>query len=311
MPNSIRRLAGALIYDAPRFEQHVRGRWQLIRNRNERITVDESGRGVRCEWQWTSTVHYCDVFPSQAERLMRTSFGEWPILRRDTPAVPGSPVVSFIIGHRGSERLPLLLETIESIAGQDVPVEVVVVEQSVSLSDLPGWVAHIPMTIASDAEPYNRSAAFNEGVRHARASLLVLHDGDILVPKSYAREIVRQAESGYAAIDLKRFLFYLGSSGRCEKVLQNAHGGSVAITSEGFDAIGGFDERFVGWGGEDNDFWDRAETLESTRFGYLPLLHLWHGPQGEKQRSPAVDRYYNQLALLPVRERIARLRGES
>ncbi|HXH40006.1 MAG TPA: galactosyltransferase-related protein, partial [Thermoanaerobaculia bacterium] len=100
---------------------------------------------------------------------------------------------------------------------------------------------------------------------------------------------------------------------RSEEVIQNLHGGSVAITRGAYAAIGGFDEDFVGWGGEDNDFWERAETLRATRFGYLPIVHLWHAPQPEKLQAadaPGVQRYV-ELARVPVQERIARLKAHS
>ena len=103
----------------------------------------------------------------------------------------------------------------------------------------------------------------------------------------------------------------LGLSEHSETVIQNLHGGSVAITREGYVAIGGLDEDFVGWGGEDVDFWERAETLRATRFGYLPVVHLWHAPQTEKLQNggaPAIKRYY-ELADMPPEERIARLKA--
>lgn len=310
---SLRTIAGALLYDAPRFERHVRGRWELIRNRREAITVD--GRGVRCEWQWSSTLHYCNVFPRSGERLMRRALAEWPIVRaNDAPAVE-TPDVSFVIGHRGLARLPLLLESVRSIAGQQgVGVECIVVEQSVApdaRAALPPWVRHVHTPIASDDQPYGRSAAFNEGARHARGRVLILHDNDMLVPAAYAAEAVRRVNAGFEAVDLKRFVFYLTADGaRCEKVVQNVRGGSIAITRDAYDAIGGFDESFAGWGGEDNDFWDRAETLRASRFGCLPMLHLWHEPQPEKgdARAPALVRYHEELAHIPPAERISRLK---
>ena len=308
----LRTIAGALLYDAIPFETHLRGQWGLIRNRKEQITIDATGRGVRCEWKWTSTVHYCDVFSNAAQRLMRRALGAFPIVRRDAP-LAGDPAISFVIGHRGAERLPLLLDTVRSIGGQDIPVECIVVEQAATLTArdaLPPWVRHIHTPIGNDDAPYSRAAAFNEGVRHALAPVLVLHDNDMLVPAAYAREIVDHVNQGFEAVDLKRFIFYVSADGlHCESVVQNARGGSVAVTRRAYESIGGFDEAFVGWGGEDNDFWERAETLRTTRFGYLPFVHLWHAAQTDKGRSEATRRYHEIVAGISPEKRIARLRS--
>jgi hypothetical protein len=301
---SLRTVAGALLYDARNFERHVRGRWPLIRNRNESIADD--GRGVACEWRWTSNLHYCDVFTGAGRRLMRASLRDWPIVQAGEPASTGEPLVTFLIGHRGAARLPLLLATLRSIAGQDVPIECIVVEQATSLSKLPTWVRQIHQKVRSDDEPYNRSATFNLGVQHARARILVLHDNDMLVPAAYAREVVRNADEGWEVMDLKRFIFYLDAHGVIEHVTQNNHGGSVAVTREAYDAIGGFDEGFVGWGGEDNDFWERAETRRRTAFGYLPILHLWHAPQAARG---GIQRYHDEIGNVSAEERIRRLRN--
>ncbi len=65
--------------------------------------------------------------------------------------------------------------------------------------------------------------------------------------------------------------------------MQNAEaGGSIALSRDAFHAIGGYDESFVGWGGEDNEFWERAQTRRVWPYGYLPFVHLWHAPQPEK-----------------------------
>lgn len=63
-------------------------------------------------------------------------------------------------------------------------------------------------------------------------------------------------------------------------IVQNLEaGGSMAISAAGFEAIGGMDEGFVGWGGEDNEFWDRCLTLPTWIWGYEPIVHLWHRSQ--------------------------------
>ena len=84
----------------------------------------------------------------------------------------------------------------------------------------------------------------------------------------------------------------------------------MALTREAFFRIGGFDERFVDWGGEDNEFYDRCTTLRRYPYGYLPFLHLWHPPQ-ESKLSGARERavlFMNELLALPPDERIRALR---
>lgn len=319
----LRQRAGALLYDWPPFERRLRsGAWLEIRNRHERVVSD--GRGVRCEWRYTSDLHIARVLPSAGARLMRRAFEEWPVVMRDAP-LPGEPRVSFLIGHRGAERTPHLLATLRSIAGQSVPVECIVVEQSASRElDVPPWVRYVHTPVPAE-QPYSRAQAFNAAARHARTRVLICHDNDMLVPERYAVEALARIDEGWRFLDLKRFLFYLdehetarvfaGEALRTNvatTIVQNARGGSIVADAEAYRAIGGFDPAFVGWGGEDNDFWDRAETTERVyAFGCLPMIHLHHAFQQGKwsDASEAVARY-RALESVPPRERIARLLRE-
>jgi hypothetical protein len=98
-----------------------------------------------------------------------------------------------------------------------------------------------------------------------------------------------------------------------EAVWQNWKGGTLAIRRDAYFRIGGFDERFVDWGGEDDEFFDRCRVLKQYDFGYLPFIHLWHEPQPTKS-SPVRDRNLNLLAKLlqiPPEERIRELKGRS
>lgn len=319
----LRQAAGALIYDWPAFERRLRGpSWLEIRNRDERIATD--GRGVRCEWRFTSDLHIAKVFPSTSTRLLRRAVEEWPIALRDAPA-EGAPRASFLIGHRGVDRLPHLLATLRSIAGQSVPVECIVVEQSARPEiEVPPWVRYVHTPVPAD-QPYSRARAFNAAARHAATRVLICHDNDMLVPERYAAEAIGRLAEGWQFLDLKRFLFYLSeedTKGVFETgvlrtdvrttVVQNARGGSIVADADAYAAIGGFDPSFVGWGGEDNDFWDRAETTGKVyAFGYLPMIHLHHAFQAGKwsDGSEAVARY-RALEAVPARERIARLLRE-
>ena len=339
---------GAGLLDGPRFLRAwaTREGWRNLGNRTDRLEINPAGPGVRCDWEFTRSLHFCDVYPAAGGWLLRRALQTDPIRLQnapdhvgpervcrngaEAPAPAADPDVSFLIGHRGRERLPHLLATLESIAAQaGVAFECVVVEQDAvpRVRDaLPPWVKWVHAPSPPDL-PYCRSWAFNVAARRARAPLLVCHDNDMLVPERYAFDLLAHFRAGYEVVDLKRFVFYLGENNgplrpalagtdrfRVETVIQNLRGGgSVAIGRSAFEAIGGFDEAFVGWGGEDNEFWDRCRSRKTWEFARLPLIHLWHAPQPGKRHENGQGRdtgdLFRRLRAIPPETRIANLRA--
>jgi GT2 family glycosyltransferase len=329
----VRRTLGALLLDRPRLAWPLwvplaRRRWEEFHNRNERLAPNPDGRGFDCDWKWTSDLNLCRTIPATGRRLMKLAFEEWPIRLspdRNRLSSPENPEVSFVIGHRGHERLPHLLTTLESIAGQTgPPVECIVVEQDEDPrigSALPGWVKYVPLKVARPGIPYCRSWVFNVGARVARGAVLVFHDNDIVVPAGYAKEIGGLCARGWEGARLQRFVFYLDENstvgllagsgevpgGSPELVRQNCQGHSIAVTREAYFQLGGHDEGFVGWGGEDNEFFDRCGLLRFHRWGYLPFLHLWHAPQPEKVKPAEALDYLSRASVVPASDRARRL----
>lgn len=329
----LRSLLGVYGKDWLRYSRRINashGDYLTVCNRGEALEAAPSGEGYRCLWQWTSTLRAPSVVPDLGLRLMRRAFSDHPITRAAAPVARGrdNVDVSFVIGHRGTSRLAQLQATLESIAAQEqISLECIVVEQDVqptAAAALPPWVRHVHTPPSSLDLAYCRSWAFNVGARHARGRLLVLHDNDMLVPHDYAAALLKHFEDGWEAINLKRFIFYLCESHTArylagqtslldeapEAIVQNLEaGGSIAIGREAYQRIGGMDESFVGWGGEDNEFWERAQTLRVWPYAHLPIVHLWHAPQAGKEtaENPALS-HLRLLSAIPVQERIARLR---
>ena len=334
MGSKLRQIAGVLLFDWKRYSQAIRSKradWINLCNRIEKLKPAPDGPGVHCDWQWSSELHAPKVFPVLGMRLMKRAFEDYPIVLSSDKARPKSnerPEVSVIIGHRGRERLPHLLMTLRSIASQtDVKLECIVVEQSVHIEiqdALPEWVRYVHTKPGDPGMRYNRSWTFNVGAKMARGELLILHDNDMLVPPIYARDLLGKMVQGFEVINLKRYIFYLSQNHTqrifdkdClvfdiapDIVLQNLEaGGSLALKRDAYFSIGGFDEEFIGWGGEDIEFWERTQVLKTYTYGFIPVIHLWHSRQPGKtheKNTPGMQRL-SQLTSIPVEKRIRTL----
>lgn len=332
---TLRQKLGVMIYDIVPFLWNLRTArtnnpkdypWVSICNRKESLISNPLGNGARCDWQWTSRLHIAAVYPFLGKLLMEKALSCWPIYtgeRKDLDAsIPSDrPLISYVIGHKGIERLPHLLATINTIASQkNVQIECIVVEQSAvsEIADqLPEWVRYIHITPPTVDMPYCRSWAFNVGAKAASGDYFIFHDNDMLIPESYSVEMLKTLQQGYEFVNLKRFVFYLNEKHTAsvfaglstyaddapEYIVQNLEGGgSLGVERKAFFEIGGFDESFVGWGGEDNEFWERAATRNIFSYGYLPIVHLWHASQPGKQnrdQSEAMLRYKRLVSVPP------------
>ena len=337
---TLKQYLGAFLLDLPfylsklltNFNNNTCYSWVGIRNRKERLIPSASGEGVKCNWQWTSDLYLPKIFPIFGKWLLNRAFKDYPIIFADKPAsIESKPDVSFLIGHRGQERLPLLLITLKSIAAQsDCHIECIVVEQDnekLIQDELPDWVKYIYTPLPEKDMAYSRAWAFNVGAEAAKASFLIFHDNDMLIPEVYARDLLYYHKKGFDFINLKRFIFYLdqvsseklavtGDFSRTpviEAIVQNLEaGGSFSADRQAYYDIGGFDECFIGWGGEDNEFWERANTRKVYPYGYLPIVHLWHAPQLEKKNRLDCDGAYRykELKKKAPQNRIKELRSD-
>lgn len=300
-----------------------------ITNRLEKVAIGPNQNGYVCLWPYTSRLHAPLVLPRLGQDLLRKCTEQSTFRLECDRRCEESIRISILIGHRGMSRLPLLLATINSVACQkDVQLECIVIEQD-SIPRvkefLPSWVKHIFLHTSDLSGKYNRSAAFNLGASHASGSILVLHDNDMLMPTQYCKSIEDIVDNGYDALNTKRYVFYLSSSHSLkvladfqeltkyppEYIVQNLEaGGSMAITKEAYTMIGGMDEEFVGWGGEDIDLWERCSILNRWIWGFQPLIHLWHPSQPLKNRknNPNIHRLH-QLRNQEIAERITFLKN--
>jgi hypothetical protein len=160
------------------------------------------------------------------------------------------------------------------------------------------WVDHYVFT--EHSRHFNKSWTVNVGVRHTagEGDLICVLDADILVDADFlARNLARMA----GRPDLDAFLPYrnmfcldVPSSdtairARCERgtrrvstdevralLLREPPGGCLWVRAAAYDHVGGMDERYEGWGGEDDDIVARlGQAGRIERFDDR-LMHLFH-----------------------------------
>jgi hypothetical protein len=326
----MREMIGVLLKDWFRYQASFNSEdniyLQLV-NRLERINRGPQNIGYVCLWPHTSKLHAPLVIPNLGKRLLKRSLQNSIFEMKEQRNLEDAIKISVLIGHRGMERLPLLLTTIKSIASQsDVSLECIIIEQDKSpiiKKYLPSWVRHIFLKTDAGTSHYNRSAAFNLGAKNAHGDILLLHDNDMLLPINYCKHIVKLVDEGYEVANTKRYVFYM-SRAHTERIMRSVEeiiceapeyivqnleaGGSMAITKEAYFKIGGMDEGFVGWGGEDIEFWKRCSLLKRWIWGFESIIHLWHHsqPLKETRDNPNIERI-KTLNNINLRERIALL----
>ncbi len=301
--------------------------WLYLANRKQISVPAPTGCGLSILGDFTSYLRAPRLFPYLSKSLFQKALNQFEFQFDTARKRCGKPKVSYIIGHRGSDKILHLKLVIASIAAQSYDdIECIVVEQSKhsQLHDqLPDWVDYYHLQVG-ESDLYNRALSFNYGVEKCQGDYLVLHDNDLLVPVCYTNSHIELLESGFDLANLKRYIFgltkknteqllnnqNLNKNYTPDYILQNAKGGgSLFITRSAYKKIGGFDERFCGWGGEDNEFWQRAQILNIYPFANLPLIHLWHSPQADKRGGRHgggryTEKLLDELSQISIYDRI-------
>lgn len=150
-----------------------------------------------------------------------------------------------------------------------------------------------------EGDKFNRSAAINDGVRKATRELICITDADALFGGQLLYDAVQESREGYCK--LKNVVFDITQEST-DLLLSNNYDYSQSldirsirpanffcvISKEQFNAIGGFDENFNGWGGEDSAFYKTLDIYFGTpRFITGRIFHLWH------PSAPGKENYRN------------------
>lgn len=182
-------------------------------------------------------------------------------------------------------------------------------------------------------EPFNRSRALNEAARNSYGDVLLICDADTICNETYLWQALKMIESGASWVFPYEMYYNLNqaysdkilgqmadrqwkrpSDTDVEFALDYVVSGMLMVRRDLFETVGGFDEKFIDWGYEDDAF-----NLMLTAFGgesqRVPegfVTHIWH-PPGLQFESPYIDsnralfreykkRRYDNYALKVLKE---------
>ncbi len=166
------------------------------------------------------------------------------------------------------------------------------------------WIIDYYKTILPDAEfivgsspaPFNKSSSINRAVKNASGEILIILDADIICSPEAIYTSLHLLDRYTWVIPFKKVLDLTEES---SKTLLNSKpqwplphnlevnirkagdaipvGGINIVRKKDFITVGGFDERFKGWGGEDDAFAAAMNTI-CGRFKRINnnIYHIWH-----------------------------------
>lgn len=238
--------------------------------------------------------------------------------------------LTIVIPSGGGERLPLLARTLAGLREAIPQSPVIVVELGESpLAAETARQAGARHIFAAHWGPFERARALNLGSAEADSDFIMWHDNDLVAPPGfYARAIAEIESAGLDFLIPFYQIHYLSepdtracldggadpSASRPLRTLRSGtqvSGGMGLVRRAFLERYGGLDERFRGWGGEDNAWWHKASVLGRPDMSRSPeqcLYHLYHRASGglaSDAARRANPHYRRNLQMLAALKRIA------
>lgn len=155
----------------------------------------------------------------------------------------------------------------------------------------------------SGHEPFNRAASRNQAVKDC--DVAILHDADMILPLEQYQAMIEAALEGRVVVGFNEYRplsrrtteeVLVGrvdpfTASPVDRLVDFSVGGVIAMTPEAWWSVGGMNEEFTDWGGEDTAFANAAGALGPLVRIQGPGVHLWHphasDPDNPHQRRNA------------------------
>jgi glycosyltransferase involved in cell wall biosynthesis len=243
-----------------------------------------------------------------------------------TTAMKGT-VADYVITYRdsGAYRHQNLITVLNWVAHDD-RIRPIVIEQdhapALNPAELPGSCR---LRFTRNPGPFNKSWGFNVGARLASADILVLADADMLIDRETLWACIEACHVDVDAVNPYAGIIDLG-----EQAAIRVHAGDFSVLGQAEEAYGrdrttigehlcfcggiyiikravflrlaGQDERFLGWGGEDDAMSLKLEKMGIPRAWNRAgvAFHLYH--ERRSADIAADPRYHDNLRLLQTYE---------
>jgi len=250
----------------------------------------------------------------------------WDLLDGRAPAEP--PNVTVVIAHYEQPRqLAVTLAALRSGTHPAARLQIIVTDDG---SAVPPAVPHGVELVRQRDEGFRLAAARNRGAAHARGDVIVFLDADTVPEPDFISEIVRLpalapdvvavgrrrhadlAGVGPSAdirlVAERRILpepgwlsdAYLGSRNLLDaddRSYRFVIGAAVACSRRFFEEVGGFNESFDSYGGEDWE-WAYRAWLAGAVLAHVPTAVAWHdGPDASVRGESRATKNAEALRL--------------
>jgi hypothetical protein len=212
-----------------------------------------------------------------------------------------NPLIAYLIPYREDslERRHNLFCVLQWVLSLPDVTPIVIEQDAYPRLDLGVLGQKVQFLFLYNPGPFNKGWAFNVGVKATNHPLIACGDADVLAPHGWAGA-VSALEKTLGAAKPYRHLVDL-TPDETQRVRSGAHlwvperpahaldrtqkgemlcfaGGLFVLHRALYLSVAGFDERFSGWGGEDDAMSIRLGASGAVLGGVdgPPALHLWH-----------------------------------
>ncbi|MEI7653198.1 MAG: galactosyltransferase-related protein [bacterium] len=229
---------------------------------------------------------------------------------------------SFIISHKRTSiererNIDIVLKWFKQILQPEDDIEIVIVEQGEKQTLDPSNYRDLPYTLSylfvQKSGYFNKSWGYNIGANMAKSDILNFIDNDIILPRASLEagfelldrvDAVRCYDRLYALTndETNQLSVDINSAQLSKHTLRDfsVPGGYMLIRRDLFYNVGGWDEEFEGWGGEDTAFGYKLlpyQTAAVTEVAFH-LHHENYGTSTDTVNFESVRQVYKQITSL-------------